>query len=135
MDSQDKLFAHIVLVGVEASAGCPALHCCGNEFVLAGMFGAVQSNQPLCCPCEIAHVGLVNPTYVYGPLTAMSPPGDAWQFSGDLVVQNYTFPKDSRVSEKLPTATLAVAEKISTNQEITVNDTSCFNVTVADNVW
>ena len=54
------------------------------SFVLAGIIGAVQSNQPPCCPCKIVHPGLVKPIHVNGPLILMYP-GAAWQFSAALV--------------------------------------------------
>ena len=53
------------------------------SFVLAGVFCALQSNQPTCCPCEIVHPGLVKPTYVSGSLLVY--PGSAWLFSAALV--------------------------------------------------
>ena len=52
--------------------------------VLAGIFGAVQSNQPPCCPCKIVHPILVKPIYVNGPLILMYP-GAVWHFSAGLV--------------------------------------------------
>ena len=64
--------------------GAPLLAAVAMSFVLAGIIGAVQSNQPSCCPCKIVHPGLVKPIHVNGPLVLMYP-GAAWQFSAALV--------------------------------------------------
>ena len=64
--------------------GAQLLAAVAMSFVLAGIIGAVQSNQPPCCPCKIVHPGLMKPIHVDGPLILMYP-GAAWQFSADLV--------------------------------------------------
>ena len=51
--------------------------------VLAGVFCALQSYQPPCCPCEIVHPGLVKPIYVSDPMLMY--PKSAWLFSAALV--------------------------------------------------
>ena len=64
--------------------GAQLLAAVTMSFVLAGIIGAVQSNQPPCCPCKVVHPGLVKPIHVNGPLILMFP-GAAWQFSAALV--------------------------------------------------
>ena len=64
--------------------GAQLLAAVTMSFVLAGIIGAVQSNQPPCCSCKIVHPGLVKPIHVNGPLILMFP-GAAWQFSAALV--------------------------------------------------
>ena len=82
MDRMSFLFPSF-WVACKRVPGAQLFAAVAMSFFLAGIVGAVQSNQPPCCPCKIVHPGLVKPIYANVPLLMYS--GAAWQFSAALV--------------------------------------------------